>query len=89
VAVLDDELNGVVFRVHVGHFALQAVVPHYRGSEDDCEVLGCHLWIVSIASGLRGKLRQNIPSSRFPGLPHVQDERLRTRDNRGAWVATY
>lgn len=43
VAVLEDELDGVVLRVHVRHLALEAVVAHDCRCEDYGEVLGCHL----------------------------------------------
>ena len=41
--VFDDELHGVIFRVHVGHFAFEAVVSHDGWCEDDCEIFGSHL----------------------------------------------
>lgn len=41
--VFNDELHGVIFRVHVGHFAFQAVVSHDSRCEDHCEILGSHL----------------------------------------------
>lgn len=88
VAILDDELHGIVFGVHVGHFAFQAVIPHYRRREDYSQVLGRHLWNVSSGSWSRWQL-PNIPSFRSPGEPHVRDGRLGIRDNRDAWVVAY
>ena len=89
MAVLDDELHGVVFGVHVGHFAFQAVVPHYGGRKDDCEVLWCHLEDISTNRVDEVMLRRDKPNSRFLGLPHVQDGRLRIQDSRDASVVAY
>lgn len=47
VAVLNDELDGNVLGVHVGHFALDAEVAHNGRRKDDGKVLGGHLQSVS------------------------------------------
>jgi hypothetical protein len=48
VAVFDDELYGTVFSVHIGHFALKAVISHDGWCKDDCKILGGHLRSLSI-----------------------------------------
>lgn len=43
MAVLDDELHGIVLCVHVCHFALETGVTHDSWREDDCKIFRCHL----------------------------------------------
>lgn len=43
VAVLDDELNGIVFGMHVAHLPFQTVVSHDSGCKNDSNILGGHL----------------------------------------------
>lgn len=64
VTVFDNELYSVVFRVHIGHFTVQAVVSHYSGCEDDGQVLRCHLQCISLVSTVMMEW-DNIPNFRF------------------------
>jgi hypothetical protein len=48
MGIFDDELNSVVFGMHVGHFAFEAVVSHDRWCKDYSEILGCHLPDISL-----------------------------------------
>jgi hypothetical protein len=43
VAVFDDELDGIILGMHVGHFAFQACISHYSRCKDNSKVLRCHL----------------------------------------------
>jgi hypothetical protein len=43
VAVLNNELHGCIFGMHVSHFSINAVISHDRWREDHCKILGCHL----------------------------------------------
>lgn len=47
VAVFDNELNSEVLGVHVGHLAFYRPIPHNGGREDNCQVLGRHLFLVN------------------------------------------
>jgi hypothetical protein len=51
VAVLDDELYSIVFRMHVSHFPFQTVVSHDGRRKDDGKVFRSHLIIVSRTRG--------------------------------------
>jgi len=45
--VLDDELNGFIFGVHIGHFTFEAGISHNRGCEYNGKILWCHLKDIS------------------------------------------
>jgi hypothetical protein len=48
IGIFNDKLNGIVLRMHVGHFAFQIVVSHDGRREDNCKVFGSHLACVSV-----------------------------------------
>jgi hypothetical protein len=50
MAILNHELHSQVLGVHVGHFALEAVVAHDGGREHDGQVLGGHE-VLALAAG--------------------------------------
>lgn len=47
LAILNDELDGQVLGMHVRHFSLDAHISHDGRGEDNGEVLGGHLGMVS------------------------------------------
>lgn len=88
--ILNDELHSVVLRMHIRHLTFQTMVPHNRWSEDDSDVLRCHLKTVSTSSSNESRSNGiNIPSSRYFSWPRDQDGRSRIRDNPYVWVAAY
>ena len=51
-AVLDNELDGVISRLHIDHFALEAMVAHDGRRKDNSKVFRGHLLDVSQAKPL-------------------------------------